>query len=638
MNHTSSPTPMTDEINRLETVMNTVLDGLLIINERGTIERFNKAAERIFGYSADEVIGKNVKMLMPDPYHSQHDGYLTHYLSTGEKKVIGIGREVEAKRKDGSVFSIELGVNEMNLDGARMFMGTIRDITSRKEAEYQHEEEAARFSAVVNTVLDGVITINYRGIIQSFNPAAVRIFGYSPKEVIGRNIKMLMPEPYYSEHDGYLKNFLSTGEKKVIGVEREVEAKRKDGSIFPIELGVNEMLVQGQRMFVGTIRDITERKEAEKEIESYLEKFKHSNQELDDFAYILEKSLNEIYIFDPETLRFMYVNKGARDNIGYSMQELSGLTPIDIKPDYSAASFRAALQPLFSNDSEKLVIKTRHQRKNGSTYDVEMHLQLSYFQKQRAFVAIILDVTAREKLIERLTESNEQLERFAYVCSHDLQEPLRMVRSFSEKLEEHLKGRFDDDEKGRKYFRFVIDGAARAQALIEDILAYSSIDNDAQKLQTFSVNELIENITESMMLYLEEHGGRITQDELPMLHGNKTQMFQLFQNLINNGIKYQKPGNAPHVHVGVTDAGTHWQFAVKDNGIGIEKRHLPKIFNIFQRLHKKTDYAGTGIGLSICKKVVERHGGTIWVESNEGEGSSFYFTILKSSHTEFRHD
>lgn len=153
--------------------------------------------------------------------------------------------------------------------------------------------KSAQLEAVMNTVLDGLITIDSQGYIQSFNPAAVRIFGYQPGDVIGKNVKMLMPDPYHSGHDGYIRNYLETGERKVIGIGREVAAKRKDGSIFPMELGINEMNVNGDRMFVGTIRDITERKKAEAEIADYLKKLKRSNQELDDFAYIASHDLKE---------------------------------------------------------------------------------------------------------------------------------------------------------------------------------------------------------------------------------------------------------------------------------------------------------------------------------------------------------
>lgn len=233
--------------------------------------------------------------------------------------------------------------------------------------------------------------------------------------------------------------------------------------------------------------------------------------------------------------------------------------------------------------------------------------------------------------VEKLTDSNEELTRFAYVCSHDLQEPLRMIRSFSEKLEVHLEKTLEGDEKGQKYFRFVTSGASRAQDLISDILTYSSIGSDTQRFTAVNCDELMEAIKINMTVNLEASGGNITYDELPEIRGHKTQLLQLLQNLINNGLKYQKRDDTPHVHVSSEDIGGHWKFSIQDNGIGMDARHLDKIFDVFQRLNRQSQYAGTGVGLSICKKIVERHNGKIWVDSTKGVGSTFYFTILKPS-------
>jgi len=235
----------------------------------------------------------------------------------------------------------------------------------------------------------------------------------------------------------------------------------------------------------------------------------------------------------------------------------------------------------------------------------------------------------RESLINKLAESNEELERFAYVCSHDLQEPLRMIQSFSDRLKVHLHDTLENDPKGQKYFNFVTDGAERSRQLIADILSYSSLSNNPQRLETFEVDELIGVVSKNLTLQLDEKSAKITYDILPVLKGNKTQIFQLFQNLIYNGLKYQLPEKHAHVHVGVKDLGTHYQFEIRDNGIGIEPKYLKKIFEVFQRLHKRHEFSGTGVGLAICKKIVEQHGGKIWAESELGKGASFFFTVEK---------
>ncbi|WP_133469483.1 PAS domain-containing sensor histidine kinase [Paraglaciecola marina] len=263
---------------RLEAVLNTVIDGIITINNRGDIQSFNPSAERIFGYAPEEVIGKNVKMLMPEPYHKEHDGYLQNYFNTGDKQVIGKGREVEAQRKNGTIFSMELGVNEMSIAGETMFVGTIRDISDRKGAEQALLENQAKLQAIVDNTVDGLITINEVGKIEHYNKACEGIFGFTFAEVVGKNVKMLMPEPYYKEHDGYLQNYQNSGTKKIIGIGREVKGKRKNGTCFPLDLSVSEVHIHGRKLYSGIVRDISERKKSEDRIEQ-------ANAELEEFSY-----------------------------------------------------------------------------------------------------------------------------------------------------------------------------------------------------------------------------------------------------------------------------------------------------------------------------------------------------------------
>ncbi|MBF0590368.1 MAG: PAS domain S-box protein, partial [Magnetococcales bacterium] len=244
-------------------VLNTVIDGIITIDERGAVATCNPAAERLFGYAASEVVGKNVKMLMPEPYHSHHDGYLRHYMEGGDAQVIGIGRQVIGQRKDGTLFPMELAVNEMETEGGRMFVGLIRDISERQQAEETLQRSEATVRSIVETAISGILTITPVGRIEMFNPAAEQLFGYRPEEVIGRNINMLMPSPYHEEHDGYLNNYRDSGIRKIIGIGREVVGRRKDGSTFPLDLAVSEMKVGEEQRFVGIITDATPRKEAE---------------------------------------------------------------------------------------------------------------------------------------------------------------------------------------------------------------------------------------------------------------------------------------------------------------------------------------------------------------------------------------
>jgi PAS domain S-box-containing protein len=251
---------------RLRGVVEMAVDAILTIDGAGTIETVNAAAQRLFGYAPEEMIGRNVRMLMPQPYRTEHDRYLENYRTTGERKIIGIGREVLAQKKDGTVFPIDLAVSEVDLGGRRIFTGIIRDISERRQAEQNLRDSEARLRGVVEMAVDGIITIDERGRMETVNAAAQRLFGYSAREMVDRNVKMLMPEPYQSEHDGYLANYRSTGERRIIGIGREVSGRRKDGTVFPIYLAVSEVRLGNRRIFTGIVRDISAQKRAEEEL------------------------------------------------------------------------------------------------------------------------------------------------------------------------------------------------------------------------------------------------------------------------------------------------------------------------------------------------------------------------------------
>lgn len=349
----------------------------------------------------------------------------------------------------------------------------------------------------------------------------------------------------------------------------------------------------------------------------------------------ISKAVEGIAQIDPDG-RYTTLNSSYAGAIGYLPEDLVGKDwAVTVNPE-DLPMLNDAYQTMLKDG--QVTAEARGIKKDGSGMYKQVTM-ISQYNDKGDFIGhhcFMKDITdrkkaelQRERLVERLLDSNEELERFAFVCSHDLQEPLRMITSFSEKLQAHIGESLNNDPKGQKYFNFVTDGAERAQILISAILEYSSLDRDAQKLENVPLNSIVSQIQTDISRTSEDGRGVVTRDNLPIVSGNKTQLYQLIQNLVNNGLKYQGKGADPKVHIGVEDTGETWTFSVKDNGIGIDKRHISKIFDVFQRLHRRTEYAGTGVGLSICKKIAERHGGRIWVESKKGFGSTFYFTILK---------
>lgn len=251
---------------RLDAIINTTVDGIIVIDAKGIVEAFNHGAERLFGYPASEVLGRNVSILMASPEHEEHDRYLERYLTTGHAKIIGIGREVRGRRRDGSTFPVHLSVGEMRVGGERKFTGMLHDLSNRVQLEDRLRASEARWRAVIDSAVDGIIVIDAHGRIEAFNPAAERLFGHTQNEVLGRNVDMLMPSPYHEEHDSYLARYVATGRAKIIGIGREVTGLRKDGTTFPLHLSVGQITIGGERKFTGILHDLSARVRMEEQI------------------------------------------------------------------------------------------------------------------------------------------------------------------------------------------------------------------------------------------------------------------------------------------------------------------------------------------------------------------------------------
>ncbi len=287
-------TTASSETDALRGLMNTIVDGVITINATGIIVDFNPACERLFGYRSDEVVGLNVKMLMPEPYQGEHDTYIGNYRDTGHRKIIGIGRQVIGRRKDGTTFPMELSVGEIPSGTERGFVGVIRDITGRTRLEQGLRDSEEQHRAIIETAVDGIIIIDALGTIRMYNPACEKMFGYSSAQAVGQNVRMLMPSPYYDEHDRYLQNYSNTGERKIIGIGREVIGRRLNGTTFPMELSVGETRMGGNRFFVGVLRDISRAKEAEEALRRSEAELQERVLELEHARDNLEKQRTEM--------------------------------------------------------------------------------------------------------------------------------------------------------------------------------------------------------------------------------------------------------------------------------------------------------------------------------------------------------
>ncbi len=369
-------------------------------------------------------------------------------------------------------------------------------------------------------------------------------------------------------------------------------------------------------MIFGVFQDVTALEKATRELDD----MKHFSQ------LIMDNNPDYVFVKDEE-FKIVKANKAFLRNypeeqrdkvIGYTTLEDYQPDEVDIFLKMDKKAFKEGISDTmetisFPDDSTKILHtrKIRFENKEGECF----------------ILGLSSDVTERERLVENLRVSNEELSRFAYICSHDMQEPLRMISSFTQRLEKHLEAILEEDEKAAKYFHFVKDGAFRGQQLIKDILEYSRLDKDIELHEFIDLQDMVVSILNDFSVTIEEKGAITEVGKLPVIKANRSQMYQLFLNLISNGLKYQQKDASPELRITAERIKNNWHFYIKDNGIGIEPRHHHVIFDVFKRLHGRSEYSGTGIGLAICKKIVESSGGMIEVISDIGKGTTMHFTL-----------
>lgn len=492
---------------------------------------------------------------------------------------------------------------------------------------------------ILENAVDGIISIDKKGTILSLNPATEKIFGYSEAEMIEQNVKMLMPAPYHEEHDGYLSNYHETGKKKIIGIGREVTGQRKDGSTFPMELSVSENKMGDSQSFTGIVRDISDRVGMEKELERqrfyYENLFEHMNVP----AFVIDTEhkvtlWNKAFENTTGVKASEVLGTKNHQNVIYDVERLA-FADLVLDESYDDPSlYPVAIEDGIMHGSKKAQNWVEFPRSNhptryltfdaGPIYDAE--------GKKIAVIQVMQDITSMKELEDSiqkknnlLASSNEELEQFAYIASHDLQEPLRMVASYTNLLAVRYKDKLDDD--ANDFINYAVDGAKRMQVLINDLLSFSRLNKQSREFSIIDTDKLCQDVLNDLSISIEEVNADVSKDELPKINGNELQIRQLFQNLISNAVKYSDPERKNNIHISTTIEHDKCKFIISDSGIGIAQEYFEKIFIIFKRLHGKDAYSGTGIGLSICKKIVELHGGVIGLESEPGQGSSFYFTI-----------
>lgn len=594
---------------QLSAIMDNTIDGMITINERGEIESYNKACEDLFGFKAEEAIGQNVKMLMPEPYQSEHDGYLQKHKETGKETIIGIGREVSGKRKDGSVFPMDLSVAKIDIEGKVLYSGIVRDISERKHIEDTLNERFEFERLVTNSIPDLVFVKDKDFKIVQANDAFLSLY---PEETRGKVIGSTTFEEYPPED---VKKFTANDRTafKTGYHETEEIVHFPNGEVKTLfTKKVRFKNSTGDAFILAVARDITELKQ----ITNNLRKQKE----------MLE--LGE----ETATLGHWHVNT-VTSQVFWSDQvyKIHDTSPDKYTPDLDSAinyyhpddraDIEAIIQEALENKApfefEKRIITDK-----GHTIYVHSigHPELDQKEEVIGVFGVIQDITDRKKSEEALLRSNRELDDFAYIASHDLKEPLRGLHNHARFLLEDYEDKLDED--GKHKLGRLIYLSQRMEKLTSDLLYYSRLGRTETEPEEIDHEEIVLDIKE--LLADKENTSINIKGTLPKIMGEHVRIEELYRNLITNAIKYNESANKD-VEVGVTKDGSLY---VKDNGIGIDPKFHDDIFKIFKRLHKREAYGGgSGSGLTFVKKIIDSHNGKIWVESAVGKGTTFYFTL-----------
>ena len=598
-------------------------DAMVVVDEAGNIVLVNVQAEKQFGYRRDELLGQKVTSIIPQGFAERLLADGTRSAAEALAQQIGTGIELSALRKDGSEFPIEIMLSPLDSIGGVLVTAAIRDISARKAAETHLDQMEGRYRGLLEAAPDAMVVVNQAGEIVLLNVQAEKQFGYRRDELVGQQVTNIIPEGFAERLIADETRTAAQALAQQMGTGIELYGRRKKGSDFPIEIMLSPLESSEGILVTAAIRDISLRKAAERHLAQMESRYRGLLEAAPD-AMVVVNQAGEIVL----------VNVQAEKQFGYHRDELLGQRVSNIIPEGFAE--RQAADSLRSREAAQAQqigtgVELNAKRKDGSEFPIEIMLSPLQSAEGTLVTAAIRDISARKRAaaelhqkVGELKRSNEELGQFAYIASHDLQEPLRMVASYTQLLARRYKGKLDADAD--EFIAFAADGASRMQRLIQDLLAYSRVDTKGKELLQTSSEEALELALANLRAAISESGAEVTHDPLPSVVADQRQLMQLFQNLIGNAIKYQNGTPTVHITAARNDS-EKWIFSVKDNGLGIEPQYFERIFGMFQRLHKRDEFEGTGIGLAICKKIVERHGGTISVESELGRGSTFRFAM-----------
>ncbi len=623
---------------RKTAILETSLDAIVSIDHHGVIREWNPAAERIFGYAREQALGHRLdSLIVPAATTEKYLPGLADYLMTGVGSLIGRPIEILARRANDEEFPIELALTQIPASEPPTFTAFMRDITDRKAADEALRRSESRKAAVLETALDAIVSIDSENKVIEWNPAAVRIFGYSRELAMGRDMAgLIVPRSNLEVRRKGLARFLQSGRGRMLGHRIEVMAMRANGAEFPVELTVTKIPGEdGPPVFTSFIRDITDRRRTEEALRKSEERFRLLVEGVEDYA---------IYMLDTHG-RITTWNAGAERIEGYRAQEIIGrrfhrfYTTEDAerkKPDQALAV--ATAEGRFHDERWQV-------RKDGAHYWASFVITALRDEsgKLTGFSAIARDVTTRKHAEDEIRRLNTELEArvqertaelqaayhemeaFSYSISHDLRAPLIHIAGFVDMLKNDLGSKLD--EKSSRHLQTICDSSENMGRMIADLLTFSRIGRAELHKVRFNIGDTVREVRRDLQAQMQGRTITWIVPELPDVFGDPFLLRQAIFNLLSNSVKYTRNRVEARIELSGETTDKEHIVAVRDNGAGFDMKYYSKLFGVFQRLHSASEFEGTGIGLANVRRIIQRHGGRTWAEGVVNAGATFYFTL-----------
>ena len=649
---------------RMTGIIASATDSIITVDSQQRIVLFNAAAEKMFRCAAAEAVGRSIDRFIPERFRSAHAAHIRQFGETGvTNRAMGALGALWAVRADGEEFQIEASISQVESGGKKLFTVILRDVTERKQAEAALRESQDRLTGILGSAMDAIITVDRQQCIVLFNAAAEQMFRCPAAEALGQSIERFIPQRFRAEHAKHIQRFGKTGvTNRAMGTLGALWGVRADGEEFQIEASISQVESGGKKLFTVILRDVTERKQAEEKLTAQAAELARSEQALRAqtrmFQSVLD-SMDEGLVTADEHGKFLLWNPTAEKILGMGAMNL----PIEEWAGHYGCYLPDGVTP-FATDQLPLVRAMR-----GEAADVEMFVRNPKLREGvwieatgrplkddngvlRGGVVAFRDVT-RTKAAEReirklnaeleqrvlqrtaqLETANKELEAFTYSVSHDLRAPLRHIAGFSGILLEEFGPTLDPN--AQHYLQRIEDGARRMGLLVDELLNLARVGRHSLSLQVAGLNSIVQEVVS--ILKPESEGRQVKWNvaDLPFVECDPVLIKQVLQNLMANALKFTRPRSRAVIEVGQINENGHPAIFVRDNGVGFSMKYADKLFGVFQRLHRAEDFEGTGIGLATVQRIIQKHGGRVWVEAELDRGATFYFTLGVAEHAEFK--